>query len=502
MAYLKILDHHGHKIPASQFMSAYEAAGTGRRLSNWGTSSMGPNSAIFGSLSSLRSRSRNLVMNTPQASGAIDSFVSNMIGQGITPRWQLDDRDLKEQIQELWADWVKESDSDGTSSFYGQQSLMARSMMESGEVLSRLRFRSRRYDLSVPLQVQVIESDHLDEAYNTLAPNGNEIRMGIEFNAAGDRTAYWLFKDHPAEIFLHADNASRLRVPAKQIQHVYRVLRPGQIRGRPWLTTVIVKMHEIDQCIDAELVRRKTTAMFGGFVTQMPGYGPIPDVPPIGYQTDSDDQGNTVMALEPGTFPKLPPGMDVKFSSPTDVSGNYVAWMEQQLRDIARGIGITYEQLTGDLEDVNYSSIRAGLLEFRRLCRQIMAETIVFQVCRPVANNWLDMAVLSGALDIPDYLQNRRKYQRIEWMPDGWEWVDPVKDQTADMMEIRNGLTSRARKVAERGGDVEVIDRENAADNQRADDLGLVYDTDPRKTTAAGVYQNNDEDGDEHQKAD
>ena len=267
MPFLKILDNHGNKIPASQFLSAYEAAGTGRRLSNWGTSSMGPNSAIFGSLSSIRSRSRNLVMNTPQASGAIDSFVSNMIGQGITPRWQLDDRDLKEQIQELWADWVKESDSDGTSSFYGQQSLMARSMMESGEVLSRLRFRSQRYDLSVPLQLQVIESDHLDEAYNTLAPNGNEIRMGIEFNAAGDRTAYWLFKDHPAEIFLHADNASRLRVPAKQIQHVYRVLRPGQIRGRPWLTTVIVKMHEIDQCIDAELVRRKTTAMFGGFVT-------------------------------------------------------------------------------------------------------------------------------------------------------------------------------------------------------------------------------------------
>ena len=97
MAYLKILDNHGNKIPASQFMSAYEAAGTGRRLSNWDTSSMGPNSAIFGSLSSIRSRSRNLVMNTPQASGAIDSFVSNMIGQGITPRWQLDDRDLKEK---------------------------------------------------------------------------------------------------------------------------------------------------------------------------------------------------------------------------------------------------------------------------------------------------------------------------------------------------------------------------------------------------------------------
>jgi hypothetical protein len=150
LAYLKILDNHGRRIPVSQFMSAYESAGTGRHLFNWGTSSMGPNSAIFGSLNSIRSRSRNLVMNTPQASGAIDSFVSNMIGQGITPSWQIDDRDLKEQIQELWVDWVKESDSDGTSSFYGQQSLVARSMMESGNVVTSYviqlsRLRGKKY---------------------------------------------------------------------------------------------------------------------------------------------------------------------------------------------------------------------------------------------------------------------------------------------------------------------------------------------------------------------
>lgn len=493
MRYLTIVDQFGRKIPAAAYANAYEGAGYGRRMSGWGMSTAGPNAALFSSLSALRSRQRQLVRNHPLAAGGVDSLISNMVGKGITPRWQIDDSDLKEQIQELWADSVDEMDAAGVSGFYGLQDTVGRTMANGGETL--VRFRSRRpWDgLAVPLQLQVLEGDHLDEAYNTLADNGNEIRMGIEFNGIGRRAAYWLFKNHPGEQFLTADNTSRVRVPASEMLHVFRPLRAGQIRGVPWFAQIIVKLHEIDQCVDAELVRRKTTAMFGGFVTRTVDYGgDYP--PPIGLRKDDDAQGNAVIEIEPGTFPELPPGMDVKFAEPKDVSGNYTAWMEQQLRDIARGMGITYEQLTGDLEGVNYSSIRAGLLEFRRLITMIQYQTLIFQFCRPVVNRWLDTAVLSGALVIPDYLKNRRKYRRVQWMPDGWDWVDPVKDQKADMMEIRNGLTSRARKVAERGGDIEVIDREIAEDNERSDRLGLVFDSDPRKTTASGIYQEKDDD--------
>jgi len=76
-------------------------------------------------------------------------------------------------------------------------------------------------------------------------------------------------------------------------------------------------------------------------------------------------EGAQVIELRPGNFPKLPAGWDVAFAYPTDVGGNYVAWMIQQLRDVAKGMGITYEQLTGDLAGVTYTSIRAGLLDFR-----------------------------------------------------------------------------------------------------------------------------------------
>jgi lambda family phage portal protein len=488
--YLSIVDANGRKIPAAAAAGEFEAAGFGRRLSTWGTSVSGPNTALFSSLSALRSRSRELSRNYSLANGAVDSFVANLVGSGITPRWQLEDPELKERVQQLWAEWAAEADADGVCDFYGLQALAARTLIEGGECFAHLRARRPDADLAVPLQVKLFEGDHVDETYNTVAAGGRTIRMGIELTADGRRAAYWPFKDHPGERFWDADTVTRVRIPAADVLHVFRPLRAGQMRGRPWMAPVIVEMHEIDQCVDAELVRRKTTAMFGGFVTRINAPGVDPGAI-LGRRTDE-----TVVALEPGTFPVLPPGMDVRFAEPKDVSGNYVAWMKQELRNVARGIGITYEQLTGDLEGVTYSSIRAGLLEFRRLCTMIQLQTLVFQLCRPVARAWMDAAVLSGALpiDTADYLRNRRRYLRVLWRPEGWQWVDPEKDEKAERMAVRNGFKSRAQVVAENGFDVEEGDAEIAEDNARADKLGLVLDSDPRKTTAGGAYQETDDD--------
>ena len=165
MGYLKILDSRGNKIRMAT--PDFEGAGNGRRLSSWGTSSAGPNNTLYSSLDTLRSRSRELVRNDPQIDGALDTLVSNLVGMGISPRWQIPDTDLKKQIQELWADWILEADADETVDFYGLQSLVTRSIIEGGEVFVRFRPRRMEDGLSVPLQLQVLEGDHLDHSYNT-----------------------------------------------------------------------------------------------------------------------------------------------------------------------------------------------------------------------------------------------------------------------------------------------------------------------------------------------
>lgn len=492
MSYLSVVDHLGRKIPTASLSSGgrvYEGAGTGRRMSTWGLSSAGPNTAMWGSLSALRSRVRELRRNNPNANGGVESYVSNLIGTGITPEWQLDDADLKERIHTLWEDSVSEMDADGTSDFYGLQALAATGVIESGEILARLVPRPSTEDLAVPLQIKLLEADHLDETYESVAPNGNMIRMGIEYDAEGRRAAYWPFKDHPGEQFLGAKSTDRVRVPASEMLHVFLPHRPGQQRGLPWLSSIIMRLYELDQYEDAELVRKKAAALIGGWIKEPPGQSGL-GINPLGTANTTEDPfGRELVAMEPGTYGKLPPGWDVVNSQPADVGPNFIEWVKQNLREIATGIGITYEQLTGDLSGVTFSSIRAGLNEFRRRCEMLIWRVFVFQFCRPFARRWMDVAVASGRLAIPGYLANRRLYNRVEWNPCAWEYVNPVDDVMTDILSCRAHFTSRTKVIRKRGYDRQSIDREIEQENKTADEKGFVSDCDPRKTAKSGSQQ-------------
>jgi len=487
---LSIVDQYGRAIP-SAVLQTYEGAATGRRMGRWGMSSAGPNSTLFSSLNTLRGRIRELRRNNPLADGGCETYVSNVIGSGINPRWTFkDNKTLKQQILELWNDWIEESDFYNLVNFYGQQSQGVGAMIDAGEFLCRfIDVWPGEYD-TIPLKIQLLEADHLDETFNSVASNGNEIRMGIEFDKkTGRRVAYWVWNEHPGEMLSFKSAAKeRIRILAQDMLHIYKPVRIGQMRGRPWLASIIVKLHEIDQYEDAELVRKKTAAMFGGFITQEIDYEALAMNQSLLGKILSV-QGESVVGLEPGTFPVLPIGKDVKFSNPADVGVTYLAWMKQQLREIAVGIGITYEQLTGDLSDVNYSSIRAGLLEFRRRVNQLQHQIIIHQFCRPIAARWMDTAVMCGALDIPDYYRNRRKYLRIKWCPDGWAWVDPLKDMLAEQLARRIGSKTLTKIIAERGEDIENVLEEMAEENKLIDLHKLILDSDPRKVTSAGVLQ-------------
>jgi len=111
---------------------------------------------------------------------------------------------------------------------------------------------------------------------------------------------------------------------------------------------------------------------------------------------------------------------------------------------------------------------------------------LVHQMCRPVWNAWLDQAVLSGAIAAPGFTRRRREYAACKWIAQGWQWVDPEKEFKATLLAIRAGLMSRSEAISAFGMDAEDVDREIAADNARADELGLIFDSDPRRTSKDG----------------
>jgi lambda family phage portal protein len=437
--------------------------------------------ALLFNQNELRAKSRDLVRRNAWANSALESYVANAIGTGIKPQSMLTNAAQRETLQTLWRNWTVDADAAGLTDFYGLQAMACRAMLEGGEALVRLRYRQSVDGLSVALQLQVLEPEHLPVHLNATADNGNLIRAGIEFDRLGRRVAYHLYRSHPEDGTLApmsgAGNQGTARVEAREIVHLYRALRPGQIRGEPWLARALMKLHDLDQYDDAELVRKKTAAMFAGFVTRL-----TPEDSLLGEGLP-DANGVSLTGLEPGTMQILEPGEDIKFSQPADVGGSYSEFLRMQFRAVAAAMGVTYEQLTGDLTQVNYSSIRAGLLEFRRRVEALQHGVIVHQLCRPIWNAWIDQAVLEGSLVLPGYASDakvRREYQACKWIPQGWQWVDPLKEADAMKAAIRCGLMSRSEAISANGYDAEDVDREIASDNARADSLGLVLDSDPR----------------------
>jgi lambda family phage portal protein len=240
-----------------------------------------------------------------------------------------------------------------------------------------------------------------------------------------------------------------------------------------------VRLFLLDQYDDAELDRKKTAAMFAGFITKT-----APEDPMLG-EGQADPDGAAIASLEPGTMQVLLPGEDVKFSSPADVGGGYEAFQYRTLLSVAASLGLPYHLVTGDTARANYSSLRAELVEFRRRIEQLQHGVVAHQLCRPIWTRWMETAVLAGALDLQGYAAGPGRYRAVQWIPPRWDWVDPLKDIQAQVLAIEAGLSSRRKAVEATGYDIEEIDRENATDAARAASLGLHYRTSPGETQGA-----------------
>ena len=470
----------------------YEATTTSFRLGYTGLNATGPNSENVNSITALKQRSRHYVRNVPIAGITADSYVANLVGTGATARWP------DAQQQELWERWVHECDADERSAFATQQAAIARMSFVDGEGMLRFRYRRDESPLSVPLQLQLLETDYLDPGY-TVIDSAKRVIAGIQLDRTGRRTHYHLYRNHPADhVVLRASN-ERVAIPAKDIVHVYQVRRPGQLRGTPALSSVLLVLHELDQMTDAAVVRAKLSELFGVFIKTNPGTNS-----PLGQQlttTDADGESYSdparpmLTGITSGALHYLEPGEEPIFSTPPDMS-NLDTILKYVLRMIARSASLTYEQVSGDLTSVNFSSIRAGLVEARRRLEQLQLDLIIHQFCRPVARRWAYIAAGSGRWAAPaDYWQNPDDYLPT-WMMPKFRHVQPLEDVKADMLEVRAGFASRAEKQMERGYWPEDLDEQLAAEQSD----GLVLDSNPATTSANGAAQQapaDDEPGDE-----
>lgn len=474
-----------------QASSAYETTGFGRRSVSMRAPNYGPNSAIRFAGPQLRDQSRDADRKSGYFRAMADKVVTNMVGTGIVPQ------PPSAKARKLWTEWTDWADASGQLDFYGLQALALRGTVVAGETFTRLRNRRPGDMPTVPLQIQVLEADYVPLDREEITPTGY-IQQGIAFDRIGRRTGYMMYRQHPADQQILATyDPIPVLVPASEVLHVYDAMaRPGQIRGEPWLTRALAKLKDLDAYDDAELQRKKVSALLVGFVKRvMPNGVTVDDLKEAWGDDATISDGVGDITMEPGSLNYLDPGEEVEWSQPQDVGGQYEAFMRQQLRSLAVFAGILYEQLTGDYGNLNDRTWRAAFNEFKRRCEMLQHHIVVFQFCRPVWRRWAQLAVASGMLTAEEAPET------VKWIPQAWPYINPKQDIEAAQLEIRAGLASRSEKASERGRDAAEIDAEQAADNKRADQFELKFDSDGRNATkGSGSAQPNRPD-DEDQPA-
>jgi lambda family phage portal protein len=467
---------------------AYAGAAYNRLTGDWTALNTSADSEIVTALRALRARSRELVRDNAFAKNAIRIIQNNVVGVGIRLQAQVSNArgklvdSINDQIEREWEKWCQgdQCHAGGKLDFNEVLRMAIGRVAEDGEFPTRLVAQTFG-ESRVPLGLEVFESDRIIDQWQTAqAPNGNAIRMGVEQNEWGRPTAYWLYPYHPGDYQFRNFVASKfIRVPAAEMLHIYIVDRWPQSRGVPWLHAIIRRLNDMRGYGDAEIVAARAGANIVGFIR-------TPELP----AGEPNPQASPEFASVPGTFRRLLPGEDFVGFNPSRPNAAFEAFMRFMLREIAAGIGCSYEGLSRDYSQSNYSSSRLAALEDRILWR-ILQGWLICKYMLPIYYRWLDAAVLSGVLNIPDYYSNRDKYRAVRMRPPGWSWIDPTKEVAAYKQAVRSGFMTVGDVIGQTGGgaDAEDIFKARRAELDMMSDLNLVFDTDPGQTDDKGKEQ-------------
>jgi capsid protein len=418
------------------------------------------------SLQRLRAGSRQMVRDSAYAKRARTIVVNNVVGPGVGMQAQVgtnragQNKTLNDAIEAAWGSWAcaESCHTGGAMHFSDIERAAMAQVFDAGEVF---------------------------------------FRMGIERDRFGRATFYWIRTNHPGDLRRNGfglDNYER--VPADEVIHLRIIDRWPQTRGEPWLHTSARKLNDMDQYSGSEVAAARASARVFGTIETPDG-----DTSPL--TTDQEDDGTQVFDIEDGTIQQLNPGEELKWHAPTRPNTALDPFMRAMLREIAAGVGVSYESLSRDYSQSNYSSSRLSLLDDRDLWKTLQQWWIrAFRA--PLHKVWMRQAVLARAVPVAveQYALNPAKFEAVVWKPRGWSWVDPTKEVKAYKEAIRAGLTSATDVIAATadGRDIEDVVAALQRERDLFKDAGITVDTDVAAEQAAAqpkAAPEPDEDDDE-----
>lgn len=481
----------------TQAHRSYAAAQQTRLTSTWTVTSQSIDHDLFRQLKPLRARSRDLMANNDYAKkfkGMVGTHVVGPTGftikagvKEVSANGKITiDTAANSAIENHFYKWSKPRNCDvtGKNSFPSLCRLLIQTVARDGEALVRKVYGKDAGPYG--FQLQVLAVDRLDIDYNRDLGGGYTIRMGVEINPYQKPIAYHILTKHPGDNFYNTDVAGRYtRVPAEDIYHIFIADDAEQTRGVPWMHSAMLRLQNIGGYEEAAIIAARVGASQMGFFTTPDGNGEA-----VADGKDAKDGLYTEAA--PGEFGVLPEGYDFKPFDPDYPTAMYDPFMKACLRGVASGLNVAYNTLSSDLEGVNFSSIRTGVLEERDNW-MVIQNWFIDILLDDVFSEWLRYALLKGAIKnengaaLPAAKYD--KFNNAVWKGRRWQWVDPQADIKANIEAVNNRFKSRSDVADELGKDFEENLHSIKAEDELAKTLGvemppLVTPNAPRGATA------------------
>jgi lambda family phage portal protein len=379
-----------------------------------------------------RSRARYFAANDAHASAAVNALATYLWGPGAVPAHE------DEALAADFLTWWNHCDADGRTNFGGLIRIALQAMVVDGE--SFIVFRQR----ADGLKLQLMPSEQVAEDVTRELGGGAFIAAGIEFNANGERVAYWVRPFLPTQQF--ETWAPPIRVDATDVLHLMRPDSIGQVRGISWLAPIMLKLADLGLLSDALLKGFQVAAMHAGFLTDANGAAQLP------FDGEKSEDALEV-SLEPGVVRRLPAGTDIKFNNP-QAAQQSVEFMTAMTEEVAAGLGVPAFMVSGNVSRANYSSLRAALITFKASLEALQFNVIVPTVLAPIWRRW--SVTRGGTVG--------EQAADADWRFPALPEADPLKALQAVKLALDMKTMSRAEAIAARGESIERVDADIAAD--------------------------------------
>jgi lambda family phage portal protein len=446
--------------------SFYGSSTTRRQLSQWSVSVKDADSDLLYELPRLRARSRDLVRNNPLAAGAINTNVTNIVGDGLKMRSRVDrevlgftDEQADALDNQIEREWKLFADSKDCSvsrnlNFDGVLNLTFRSMLENGDVFT-LFPRISRKNQPYSLRLQTIEGDRVSNP--GYIPNSDNMRGGVQISDQGAPEGYYIEKTHPGSVYATRDRNNWNFIPAygrntglPNIIHLFDVRRPGQTRGVPYLAPVIESLKMLGRYTEAEIMAAVISGMFTVFIKSesddfLDAFSPTSET----GSTASDED----YKMGPGAMIGLAPDESIDTANPGRPNTSFDPFVQAILRQIGVALEIPFELLIKHFT-ASYSAARAAMLEAWKMFRT-RRKWLVDNFCNPVYEIWFYEAVSKGRIKAPGFFTDpiiRRAYLSNEWIGSAPGQIDPLKEVNAAEKRLNLKLTSRTYEAAQLNG--------------------------------------------------